>query len=187
MARMSLTVPHFNNPHVYFIDLVSISPWTFSSVPRDPASSNRETNSNCISGKRPEAKPGWSIPDLISFCPYCQAPHSRTRWLFPLLIHWFQRWRFRQRRRSRLRWTCTVWVRRSLADLVAGFDVSGLDNENGCCHLNAVLIMLFSCRMLRRFFGPHECFPSAEGEVWRELIQLRCEISTRITQSTLEL
>jgi hypothetical protein len=26
MARMSLTVPHFNNPHVYFIDLVSISP-----------------------------------------------------------------------------------------------------------------------------------------------------------------
>jgi hypothetical protein len=72
-------------------------------------------------------------------------------------------------------------------DLVVGLDLSGLDNENGCCHLNSVLVALFSCRTFRRFFGPDVSFPQAEGEVWRHLIDLRCQMGTLITQSTLDL
>jgi hypothetical protein len=45
--------------------------------------------------------------------------------------------------------------------LTPGLDLSGLDNENGCCHLNSVIVMLFSCRMFRRFFGADDYSPPA--------------------------
>lgn len=76
---------------------------------------------------------------------------------------------------------------RADTDLVPGLDLSGLDNENGCCHLNSVIVALFGCRTFRRFFGPHDCTPSVEGEVWRHLIDLRSQMGTLVTQSTVEL
>jgi uncharacterized UBP type Zn finger protein len=71
--------------------------------------------------------------------------------------------------------------------LVAGLDVSGLDNENGCCHLNSVIILLFSCRVFWRFFGPHDESPPVREEVWHHLIDLRRQMATLVPQSTLDL
>jgi hypothetical protein len=74
-----------------------------------------------------------------------------------------------------------------LTKLVVGVDLSGLDNETGCCHLNCVIVVLVSCRMFRRLFGRHDHSPVVEEEVWRNLIDLRCQMGTLITQSTFEL
>jgi hypothetical protein len=75
----------------------------------------------------------------------------------------------------------------NIANLVVGLDISGLDNENGCCHLNSVIIVLFSCRLFRRFFGSHGEHPPIEDEIWHNLIELRSQMGTFVIQSTLEL
>jgi hypothetical protein len=50
-----------------------------------------------------------------------------------------------------------------------------------------VIIALFSCRLFRGFFEPHDCSPTVEGEVWSHLIELRSQMGTLVPQSTMEL